>query len=133
MSKIEEKLTEALAHIVTAVTQQTAKLEAGLAEFQNGNRLTGARPIPAGYRAMANNGPGRLVGWSVFADGGTVELHIRDGRDADADPIASLNLADGESSTVWMGPGGVSFGEALFLDRSGTGTLAGSIYLGAVD
>jgi hypothetical protein len=63
---------------------------------------------------------GRLVGWSVRADGGTVQINFRDGR-ADGDVIAVTPLlAAGATRTSAM-PAGVAFAEGLYVEVTGTG------------
>ena len=110
----------------------TSELRAGLAEFHNGTRITGARYIGVNRR-LAWGGTGRLVGWSVQATGGPVRCLLRDGHDESGDVLAVIDLVDTESDNQWFGPGGISFGEALYLDVTGAGTLIGSVWLGAVD
>lgn len=130
--KVNERVTEALLEI----EQHSAQVAAGLAQWQNGMRLRGARPIDASRHPRLWGGEGRLVGWSLYAKGGPVELLIRDARVAGTgDPLAGFNLADGEDTTQWLGPGGVSFGDGVYLDvQNGNFTnLRGSVWIGAVD
>lgn len=110
-----------------------SELQAGLAESHNGRPIAGARYLPAGGRGKAWGGSGRLVGWSVRAVGGPVVLVLRDGSQDGAEALAVLSLADGQAETMWLGSTGVSFGEALVLDRSGAGRLDGAVWIGAVD
>jgi hypothetical protein len=136
MGIITDKINERVAEALLEVEKQTAAVAAGLAQWQNGNRLTGARPIDASKHPRLWGGSGRLVGWSLYAKGGPVELLIRDGRDAGTgDPLGGISLVDGGNSVHWLGPGGVSFGEGVYLDvQSGNFTaLRGSVWLGAVD
>ncbi len=109
-----------------------AKIAAGLTETHNGLRLTGARFHDVSRR-LVSTGSGRLVGWSVRATGGPVTVLLRNGRDSAGDVMALIDLVDTESDTQWFGPGGIAFPEALFLDQTGTGTLTGALWLGAVD
>ncbi len=113
-----------------------ARMTAGLAEFHNGQRLTAARYVDVGRR-LVSTGSGRLVGWSMRNAHATDSLTVtvRNSRDASGDVVATLGLGGGQGSTVWLGPGGVDFGEALFLDvtGAGAGSLTGSVWLGAVD
>jgi hypothetical protein len=134
MGKIESKLEELVADGMLQLTQRTTELAAGMQQFHASNRLTGARAIAAGDRTLAWTGSCRLVGWSVMATGGPVTLLIRDSRyPGDGDVLAVVDLADGDTESRWMGPGGVTVGEALTLERAGAGRLVGSVYLGAVD
>ena len=130
-----ENTQAALAAIPLELERLVASVQAGLAESHNGNRVDAARYV-AGSRlnnAVANSGACRVVGWSVRAVGGVVALTLRDGRDASADPVGVVDLAAGASETVWLGSNGISVGEALYVQRTGAGTVEGSIYLGAVD
>jgi hypothetical protein len=136
MGLITDKIDERIAEALLEVQKHTADVAAGLAQWNNGQRLTGARPIDASRHPRLWGGSGRLVGWSVYAKGGPVELLIRDSRVSGAgDPLAGINLVDGGNSVHWLGPGGVSFGEGLYLEvQSGSLTaLKGTIWLGAVD
>lgn len=136
MGIISDKVNERLAEVLLEVERHTAVVAAGLTQFNNGQRLTGARPIDASRHPRLWGGQGRLVGWSLYAKGGPVELLIRDGRDAGTgDPLGGVNLLDGGNSVHWLGPGGVSFGEGVYLDvQSGAfAALRGSVWLGAVD
>lgn len=127
-----ENIQAALLSLPLELQRMSAELQAGLAQSHAGNRLTGARPVDV-TRRLAWGGPGRLVGWSIRADVGAVTLTLRNGRDSTGEVLGTVELATDQSHTVWMGPGGVDFGEALFLDVTGAGTLVGAVYLGAVD
>lgn len=129
--KLLEKIVGAIERAEESVRND---VRAGLAETNRAVRLTGARylPLPASAQLMWG-GQGRLVGWSAQATGGPVRLVLRDGRDTSADVVAVVDLADGEHDRTWFGPGGVSFGEALYCERTGTGGITGALYLGAVD
>jgi hypothetical protein len=127
-----ENIQAALLAIPMELQRITHELQAGLAEFHNGTRLTAARYVPT-TRALAWGGSGRLVGWSVRATGGPVTVLLRDGRDSSGDVLAVIDLVDGEHETVSIGAGGIAFPEALFLDRSGAGVLDGAVWIGAVD
>jgi hypothetical protein len=98
----------------------------------------GLRPDGALYRRINPNGvhwtgAGRLVGWSVLATGGAVRVIAHDGLTADGDAFALIDLQDGESETVWLGPNGIRFGSGLYLEQTGAGTLTvGAIYVGGI-
>jgi hypothetical protein len=98
----------------------------------------GLRPDGALYRRINRNGvhwtgAGRLVGWSVLATGGPVRVICHDGLTADGEAFAVIDLTDGESETVWLGPGGIRFGNGLFLEQTGAGALTvGAIYVGGI-
>lgn len=128
-----ENLTAALLSIPMELERTRASLEAGLSEFHNGTRLEGARALTAADRKLAWGGKGRLVGWSVRAVDGPVTVVLRNGRDEGGEPLAVIDLVDTESDTQWIGPTGVFFGEALYLDRTGAGRLEGAVWIGAVD
>jgi hypothetical protein len=129
---LSDKLNEKVAEALLEVEKQTAAVALGLAQWQNGARLTGARPLQvAGPSQRLWGGSGRLVGWSLFAANGPVTVLIRDSRVAgDGDVLAAFALADGEDAQQWMGPTGVSFGEGLFVEKTGAGALVGSVWTG---
>lgn len=131
----QDELVNTLASIPLELERARAEISAGLAEFHNGNRVSGARyvPVGAGGRTLVCAGPGRLVGWSVRAVGGPVSLTLRDSRDDAGDVLAVLELVAGASSSKWFGPAGISFGEGLRVTVSGAGSLEGAVWLGAVD
>lgn len=130
-----ENVQAALLAIPMELARITNELQAGLQEFHNGNRITGARYVPLTRGNLLNAGPGRLVGWSLRLEGaGPMTVYLRDGRDPSAEAVAVVELGvDLDRGTAWMGPGGVSFGEALWLDAQGVGEVEGAVWLGAVD
>lgn len=131
---ISDKIAEKIAEALLEVEKHTAEVAVGLAQWQNGNRLTGARPLSASAHPRLYGGSGRLVGWSLFASGGPVTVLVRDSRvTGDGDVLAAFSLVDGEDAQQWMGPGGISFGEGIFLEKTGAGALVGSVWIGAVD
>lgn len=131
---LSDKINDHLAEALTEVQLRSAEIAAGLAQWQNGNRLTAARPLQVNGHPRLWGGSGRLVGWSVYAKGGPVEVLIRDSRVTGAgDVLGGFNLVDGEGDKLWLGPGGVSFGEGIFLEKTGAGALQGALWLGAVD
>jgi hypothetical protein len=88
--------------------------------------------VGAGGRPLAWAGAGRLVGWSVKSGDGASVVRLRDSRQpGEGDVIGVLRLDIGEAQTVWLGPGGVSVTEGLYVDV--VGDVEGSVYLGAVD
>ena len=129
---MRENIQAALLALPMELERIRSELQAGLSQFHNGNRVTGARYLPAN-RPLVSGGNGRLVGWSVRAAGGPVSLTLRDGRDGAGDVVAVLELAAGEDSTETLPGGGVSFGEALSAEVTGGGALQGAFYVGAVD
>ena len=128
-----DNVAAALLAVPMELQRITSELRAGLTEYHNGQRITGDRYIPAGGRAMAWGGAGRLTGWSVQAVGGPVKVLLRDGRTADGEVLAVIDLVEEESDTQSLSRGGVAFPEGLYLDRSGAGTLLGAVWIGAVD
>ena len=130
VDKLAEKMAEHTALLGESVRDA---IRAGLGETTNALRVTGARykPFPAAS-ALLNGGPGRLVGWSVLA-AGPVRVTFHDGRDAGGDVFGVLDLVDGESDRTWFGGPGIGFGEALYAEITGAGTLTGAVYLGAKD
>lgn len=135
MSHLEERIAHALEQLPIELEKGRTELQVGLAQYANGNRLTGARPavIGAAGRPLLSAGSGRLVGWSVHATGGAATIVLHDSRDASGDTIAAIELAAGTSQTIWAGPGGVSFGEGLYAAITGAGAVEGSVWIGAVD
>ena len=131
-----ENVQAALLSLPMELDRIAGQLSAGLAEFHNGSRLKAARYVDVNRR-LVSTGTGRLVGWSLrnshAAD--LLTVNVRNSRDASGDIVATLSLSAGEGSTVWLGPGGVDFGEALFLEVTGPGALSlvGAVWLGAVD
>jgi hypothetical protein len=111
-----------------------SRVAAGLTETRNGLRVAAARPVPIIPNRPVNSGPARLVGWSVRASGGPATLTVYDSRDDSGDVLAVVQLAtDGATGNHWMGPAGVSAGEAVSVYVTGAGTVTGSLYLGSVD
>lgn len=134
----DEKLLAAIAALPLAFEQMSAELATGLQSFHNGVPLQAARYVPvgaAGGRSLACAAAGRLVGWSLRATGGPVTVVLRDSRTEAGDAIAYVELADNDSETVWLGPGGVSFVEGLYVQTvsAGAGVIQGAVWLGAVD
>lgn len=132
----DDKILAAIAAIPLELERVRAELTTGLAEFHNGAQLRAARPVQVGATgstALAWVGAGRLVGWSIRATGGAVTVVLRDARDASGDILAAIELAAGAAETVWLGPGGVSFAEAVYVQTAGAGIIQGAVYLGAVD
>lgn len=128
-----ENVQAALLSLPMELERLGAKLATGLSESHNGQRVTAARPLHIRASPKLWNGSGRLVGWSIFAHG-AVQVVIRDGRDADADPVAVAKLAAGQSETIWLGPGGISMGEGVYLDVApGVESIEGAVWLGVVD
>jgi hypothetical protein len=131
-----ENVQAALLSLPMELERMGAKLASGLSEFHNGNRLTAARYVDVSRR-LVSTGSGRLVGWSLRNSHATdvATVNIRNSRDASGDIVATLALSGGEDSSIWLGPGGVDFGEALYLDVTGpgAGSLVGAVWLGAVD
>lgn len=136
--------TDQLVAAIEAIPLQFARMQAeltqGLQESHNGQLLLGARPLQVGAtgaNTLAWAGPGRLVGWSVRATGGAMTVLIRDARSDSGDILAAIELAAGQAQTIWLGPGGVSFGEGIYVQAvqavPGNGAIQGAVYLGAVD
>jgi len=126
-----------LAEIGTAVEFQAERTRlafaAGMAQTQRSLRITGALSRPVVRNAVNYGSGGRLVGWSVRAEGGPVTCYLRDGHDASGDIIAIIDLVDTESETLSLGRG-ISFVESLYVHQAaGAGALVGAVWLGAVD
>jgi hypothetical protein len=134
-NKLEEKLGELSAAVVSEGDKTRTEMSAALAQSVRGQRIQGALPRKVTPNATVYSAGGRLVGWSVKADAGPVEIIVHDGHDASGDVIAVIDLQDQENQTQWLGPGGISFVEGLYIECNGTGAagLVGPVYLGAVD
>jgi hypothetical protein len=131
--KIEQKLADLAAATVSEGEKTRTEMAAALAQSVRGLRIDGARARPVVPNMMNVQTGGRLVGWSVRADGGTVQINFRDGR-ADGDVIAVTPLlAAGATSTEQAMPAGVAFAEGLYVEVTGTGAATGSAWIGAVD
>lgn len=134
----EDKIAAALAALPLELERIKDTLSTGLRESNNAVPLQGARYVgvgTAGGRTMAWGGSGRLVGWSLRATGGPVTVVLRDSRTDTGDVIAYVELTDASSDTQWFGPGGISFGEGLYVQAiaPGAGVIQGAVWLGAVD
>lgn len=124
--------------LTSTVVQESEKtrlaLEAGFRSSLRGTRLTGALPRPVQANAANYVAPGRLVGWSIRADSGEVVLNLYDGPAPDpARFLAAIDLPTGGSQSVWLGPGGVSFVDGIYVESTGAGSPVGAVWIGAVD
>lgn len=127
-----------LEKLTTTFVQEQEKTRIALAEAFHGSlrgqRLTGALPRPVQANAANYTAAGRLVGWSIRANAGELVLNLYDGPAADpARFIGAIDLPAGTSQTVWMGPGGVSLTEGLYVESTGAGTPVGAVWIGAGD
>lgn len=132
MGAVRENLEALMAGTSMRVEQMHAELQAGLAQFQAGLRIDGDRYVPAS-RGMLSNGSARLVGWSLRATGGAVQVTLHNGTDASGDVVAVLDLGTDSSSTQQLGRAGVSCPAGVFIAKTGAGQLVGAVHLGAVD
>lgn len=117
-----------------------AQMRADLAETLGGIMLRSARPLPIGTAAGSSThplgSPGRLVGWSLRETSGSAPATVRiyDGQDTGGTLLACIQVAASPSSAsclnLWLGSG-VSITNGLYLDI--TGTIEGSVYVGAAD
>lgn len=77
-------------------------------------------------------GQARIYGWSIAnthaSDAATIVFY--DAASATGNVLGRISLAAGASSTIWFGPQGVYVGTGIYADVAGTGTLAGSVYVG---
>jgi hypothetical protein len=134
----QQELTDAIARLPLAFEELRSELQTGLQQFHNGRRLLGARSLPVGTggRPVVWAGPGRLVGFSVHnTAAGPATIVLRDSHDAAGEIIATIDLqaagSVGSSASLWAGDGGISFGDGLYAQI--TGTVEGAVYIGAVD
>jgi hypothetical protein len=136
MGWVENKLEHIAATVALEGERTRTDMQAGLAQTQRGLRVDAARyrTLPAGASSSPLVGaPCRLLGWSILAESQPVRLLLRDGRSSSGDIVVVIDLAAGESDNQTFGGSGVAFTEALWLDVTGSGTLTGSLYFGAVD
>lgn len=130
---ITERLFDKLGdRLVRQAELSRAELQAGLTETRDALRITGARNRPIYANTVAWAGSGRLVGWSIEAGAGGCTVRVHDGRSADAELLAAVQVDAGKTVNGALPGAGVSFGEACFV--AVVGTLAGgTIYLGVRD
>ena len=134
---LAESIADKLGELFALQEERTrSQIAAGLVETRNALRLLGARSVPLNSYAGTQSvwaGPGRLVGWSVRANGGPASLTFYDGRpDALGDVVAVLNLSgDGVASNHGAAGAGISITEACSVVV--TGNVTGAVYLGAKD
>lgn len=138
MSWVEDKIEEKLGHLATAVAEDGQKTRLAfaqaMAETVRGLRVAGSLPRPIVGNAVNYSAAGRLVGWSVRAQGGEVVLNLYDGIAPDPSRyLGAIDLASGASQTVSMMPAGVSFVDSLYVESTGAGTPVGAVWIGAVD
>lgn len=135
MGWIEDKLEKVAAAVAAEGERTRLEIAAGLAETLRGLRIDGARYRPIIPNAVNDNAAGRLVGWSLRADDGPVVVTLHDGLSADADPIATIALAADTSDTATIMPAGVSYVDGLYAEvtTANGGTVAGALWIGAVD
>lgn len=133
MGWAEQKIEHLGAMVSLEAERTRLAMAAGLAATQRGLRIDGALARPIIANSLNYTAGGRLVGWSLQATGGPARVLIHDGRSPDTDVVAVLNLADQGTATQWMGPAGVSFAEALYVECTGAGVLTGALWIGAVD
>lgn len=129
-----EKAAEKFAQHVSLEGERTRDaVRAGVAGTNAALRLRGARNRPIYANSLVWGDTGRLVGFSLRESSGSAPATVTwyDSHDAGGDLVATASLPAGGSVTHWFGPGGVSFGDGLFV--AVTGAVAGTTYLGAVD
>jgi hypothetical protein len=127
---IEDKLQHLAATVALEGDRQRSAMAAGLQETIRGLRVDGARNRPVVPNQVNHNGSGRLFGWSLRATGSDATVTLHDGRDANADIVATFTVqVAGPGSTVSLPGGGVGITEALFVEVSG-GAITGAVWLG---
>lgn len=111
-----------------------ALIEAGLTQTLNGQRITGARPVPIAAGGRLATGRGRLTGWSLRETAGaaaTVTVYAAaDGLDP-ASIIATVPLAANAGSTHFPSNPGIFYAEGVFVVV--TGAVTGALHFAAVD
>lgn len=114
------------------------EMRTSLSQSLSGVLLRGARPVPVGISPgaspSASSSPGRLVGWSLTEagnPGSDASVRLYDGNPADGGLlVASIPLAVLQNTTESLNPG-PSLVRGLYVQT--TGTVEGSVWLGAVD
>lgn len=135
MSKLEERIEAHLAAIPLEIDRVHSSLAAGLQNFANGTRLQGARYVGAGASGapLVWASAGRLVGWSLSSAGAPCVVLLTDSRNGTGLTVAKITIPADASKELWLGPGGVSFVDGLYVTVTGAGVLDGALWLGAVD
>jgi hypothetical protein len=130
--KIEKKIEKVTETVTVEAARTRSELASTFATSLRGERLTGALPRPIRPNAVQYGTAGRLVGWSLRASAADVTVTFHDGRNADADPLATVVVPAGRSDTTAFP--GVSFVGELYAEvTTAGGTVTGAVWLGAVD
>jgi hypothetical protein len=119
------------------------QMSADLATSLGGVMLQGALPVPIGSAPGGSvrplSSPGRIVGWSLHETGGTnpAVMRVWDGRESGTKPLVYVSIPASGTDNRWLGTGGISVTDALFIEFAAGGSLSqsveGVLYLGAVD
>lgn len=137
MNVVERKIDEKIEHLAATVALEAAltrtELGAAFAQTLRGSRIDGALPRPLRANAINYGANGRLVGWSLRAVGADATITLHDGQSPDADPIATVVIPSGTSSTVGAPGSGIGFVDALYAEVATTGSVVGALWIGAVD
>lgn len=132
--KVTENLQAAILALPMELERIGANITQGLSEFHEGQRITAARYVDVARAPLLWGDKCRLLGWSLRSTGGPAQITLRNGRDDSAEPVALVDLAaDASSNQQLAGGSGVAVGEALWLQKTGAGELAGVVYLGVAD
>lgn len=77
-------------------------------------------------------GSARLYGWTLRETGAAAAATavIYDGASATGNILGEVSLAASGEKTVWFGPQGLTFVTGIYIDVSGTGVIAGSLFIG---
>lgn len=115
--------------LLNSATDQLHRTVAG----DRGVLLSGAvaKQLPNGTSYRLSASAGRLMGWSFQeASAGAFKARLHDGIDANGDVLAVIQCQAGVPiRDAWFGPGGIAFGQGLFVEVL-QGVTDGSFYLG---
>jgi hypothetical protein len=116
------------------VVRWLEQMRADVAETLGGVMLRSARAVALTVLpTILSLSPGRIVGWSLRETAGQpYTVRLRNGDNPAADVVAVITGVAGSGDTKWLGPGGVSFTEGLYVELV-AGSVEGAIYLGAAD
>lgn len=129
--RVTDNLQAAILALPMELDRIGANITKGLSEFHEGQRITAARYVDVARAPLLWGDRCRLVGWSLRAGGiEPASVTLRNGRDDSDEVVAVVDLGD-VAQTVWLGPGGVAVGEALWATVDGS--VEGAVYLGVVD
>lgn len=112
-----------------AIAAELTELRLGLTTSIDTIRHRGARVAKVSdHRPMTS--AGALLGYALRETTGAANATVllRDGATADGAVVIPITLGPNESTRDWFGPGGISFGNGLFVEVA-AGEVEGSVFL----